>query len=329
VGSTLFFFNFIQILAIFNVDFEIKYGIWITQEFKKMKAVEISLIKSLDQSFVFYHERNPFSRWHYHPEYELVLINKGIGKRMVGDSIDRFDEGDLVFLGSNLPHEWLCDESFYTKEGFLGEGIVIHFREDFLGGYFFKTPENKRLLKLLEESAQGCLLKGETKQKITDLMLRMTIEDTESKFYTLFEIFKLLTNSNEYDLLSSPNFTTTFQSQNSQGLQKVIEFIMQNFQKKIQMKDLLDIANMSSTTFSVFFKKNYNMTFSEYLLKVRIGYACNLLTDSSRSISQISFDAGFENLSNFNRLFKKAKGITPKEFRKKAIESEKFSSFYA
>jgi AraC-like DNA-binding protein len=293
-----------------------------------MKAVEISLLKSNDQSFVFYHELNPFSRWHYHPEFELVLINKGVGKRMVGDSIDRFDEGDLVFLGSNLPHEWLCDKEYYTNEGFIGEAIVIHFREDFLGGQFFKTPETKRLLKLMEVSAQGCLLKGETKKKITDLLIRMTLEDNETKFYTLFEIFKLLTKTDEYELLSSPNFTANFQAVNGQGLQKVIEYIMQNFRKKIQMKDLLEVANMSSTAFSVFFKKNYNMSFSEYLLKVRIGYACNLLTDSSRSISQISFDAGFENLSNFNRLFKKAKGVTPKEYRRKAIESEKYNTFY-
>jgi AraC-like DNA-binding protein len=293
-----------------------------------MKAVEISLLKSNDQSFIFYHEKNPFSRWHYHPEFELVLINKGIGKRMVGDSIDRFEEGDLVFLGSNLPHEWLCDEQFYTKDGFAGEGVVIHFREDFLGGHFLKTPENKRLLKIIEESAQGCLLWGQTKQKVTNLMCRMIQEDSESKFYTLFEIFRLLSSTNEYSPLSSPNFTTNFQAHNSQGLQKVIKHIMQNFQKKIQMKDLLEIANMSSTAFSVIFKKNYNMSFSEYLLKVRIGYACNLLTDNSRSISQISFDAGFENLSNFNRLFKKSKGITPKEFRKKTLESESYSRFY-
>jgi AraC-like DNA-binding protein len=293
-----------------------------------MKAIEISLLKSNDQSFVFYHERNPFSRWHYHPEFELVLINKGTGKRMVGDSIDRFDEGDLVFLGSNLPHEWLCDEEYYTKEGFLGEGVVIHFRNDFLGGHFFRIPENKRLLKFLEVSAQGCLLKGETKQRITDLMLRMINEDPESKFYSLFEIFRLLSKIDEYELLSSPNFTSNFQAKSGQGLQKVIEYIMQNFQNKIQMKDLLEVANMSSTAFSVFFRKNYNMSFSEYLLKVRIGYACNLLTDSYRSISQISFDAGFENLSNFNRLFKKVKGVTPKEYRKKATESEKYNIFY-
>ncbi len=294
-----------------------------------MKAIEINLMKDTNQSFIFYHEKNPFSRWHYHPEFELVLIHKGSGKRMVGDHIDHFEDGDLVFLGSNLPHEWLCDEKYFDKEnGFQGEGIVIQFLEDFLGDKFFSIPENLKLRKVLDDSTQGCYIMGETKERISLIMLKMITLSPDDRLYSLFEIFKIISKTHEYQLLASPNFTSTFQAEKSNTMKKVIEYIMQNFQKKISMKDVLDLVNMSSTTFSVLFKKTYNMTFSEYLLKARIGYACSLLTDNNRSISQISFDAGFDNLSNFNRLFKKTKNLTPKEYRKMAFESEKYDKFY-
>jgi AraC-like DNA-binding protein len=294
-----------------------------------MKAVEINLIKDSSQSIIFYHEKKPFSRWHYHVEYELVYIKKGCGKRMIGDHIDRFEEGDLLFLGSNLPHEWLCDDEYFNNEdGFQGEGIVIQFVENFLGNEFFKIPENKRMLKVLDDSTQGCLIMGESKKVISEMMTNMIESDPTERFYNLLNIFNILSRSKEYQLLASPTFTTTFQADYSKSMKKVIAYIMQNFHEKLTMKKMMEIANMSSTTFSVFFKKTYNMTFSEYVLKVRIGYACSLLTDNNRSISQVSLDAGFENLSNFNRLFKKSKNITPKEFRKIALESEKYNKFY-
>ncbi len=288
------------------------------------------LTKETNQSFIFYHEFKPFSRWHYHPEFELVLINKGTGKRMVGDHIDSFESGDLVFIGACLPHEWLCNNEYYcSKEGFKGEGIVIQFLENFLGDLFFKLPENRKLWKVLEDSAQGCLLFGNTKQIISSIMIEMISMETDERLYALFNIFKQLGKYQEYQLLASPNFAASFQEEKNVSIKKVIQYIMQHFHEKIHIKDILEIANMSNTTFSVLFKKTYNLTFSEYLTKVRIGYACSLLTDNNKSISQVSIDSGFENLSNFNRLFKKSKNITPKEFRKKAFESEKFAEFYS
>lgn len=294
-----------------------------------MKALEISLIKENSQSFTFYHERNPFSRWHYHPEYELVLIAKGTGKRMVGDSMDRFDAGDLVLLGSNLPHEWLCDDPYFSHtEGFQGEGIVIQFLENFLGDHFFRLPENRRLRLLFDKSGQGCLLTGQTKVAITDIMIRMVQQEATDRFYSLMHIFLILSATNEYGLLASPAFTSSFIADTNRAMKTAIEYSMQNFHRKIPLQKVLDLTNMSSTTFSLLFKKTYNMTFTEYVLGLRLGYACSLLTENIRSISQISLDAGFENLSNFNRLFKKAKSCTPKEYRKKSTLSERFNEYY-
>ncbi len=284
-----------------------------------MKAEEITLPKNDRQSFIFYNENKPFSRWHYHPEFELVLIVKGEGQRMIGDNINRFEVGDLVFLGSMLPHQWQVDKEYITKENFLGEAIVIQFTLDFLGEKFFSLFENKKLIQFLNLSTRGCSFSGKTKDQISIIMLRMTKEDFEERLYSLFEIFKIMGFSKEYSLLASLNFNRKINAEKSSPIKKVIDYIMENFQQKISMPKMLEIANMSNTTFSVTFKKDYHMTFSEYVLKVRVGYACGLLTDNEKSISQISHESGFENLSNFNRLFKKTKGTTPKEFRKAAL----------
>ena len=191
-----------------------------------MKAVEVQLLKDYDKSFLVYHELNPFSRWHYHPEYELVLIVKGTGKRMVGDNIDRFEEGDLLLLGPNLPHEWLCDDEYFNQEeGFKGEGVVIQFEEKFLGATFFEMYENRGLKKIMADSVQGCLLEGNTKLTITEIMKKMLLQDATENLYSLLSIFRILSYSKHHVLLSSPNFLKTFQSDGYDPMKKVIQYI--------------------------------------------------------------------------------------------------------
>src|SRR5690554_3208763 len=136
-----------------------------------MKVHEIRLFKEPTKSFILYHEEKPFSPWHHHPEYELVYIKKGRGKRMIGDHIDRFIENDLVFLGSEIPHEWLCDDEFHPIDNqFYGEGIVIQFSHDFLGDKFFMIPENKSLKAFLADSYRGFEIFGSCKNQISSIM---------------------------------------------------------------------------------------------------------------------------------------------------------------
>lgn len=281
-----------------------------------MKVHEIRLFKEPAKSFIFYHEEKPFSPWHHHPEYELVYIKKGRGKRMIGDHIDRFEENDLVFVGSDIPHEWLCDREYYRNDGkFLGEGIVIQFLYDFLGEKFFEISENIPLKNFLSDSSQGFEIYGQCKEQIISLMHNMlNMNDTE-QLYTLFSIFKLLSATDELNPLASHAFLETFRLNSNSPMQKTLQFILQNFQKQIQISDLLQITNMSYTTFYNTFKYTYRMPFKSYLMNVRIGYACRLLMDATQDISEIAYESGFENLSNFNRQFKKIKGETPSRFQ--------------
>lgn len=280
-----------------------------------MKLENIRLLKEPDKSFIVYHETNPFSTWHHHPEYELVLILKGKGKRIVGDHIDRFKQNDLVLVGSYLPHEWKCDREFYEHpDGFQGEGIVYQFLEDFLGAQFINIPENKKLKKILDESYNGLKFFGKTKKEIISLMVQNYNLEGVDRLYSLLSIFRILSKTKEYSLLSSPGFMDPFYKEGNEPMQKVLEYMLQSFHKEIKIKDLLAITSMSNTAFCMAFKRTYRMTFKEYLVQTRVGYACKLLNESSLNISQIAYNSGFENISNFNRQFKKIKGITPSQY---------------
>ncbi len=288
-----------------------------------MKVANVRLLQEPDKSFIYYKENNPFTTWHYHPEIELCLITKGQGKRMIGDNIDRFKENDLTLIGANTPHEFLCDSQYYSVDGgFSGEGIVIQFLPNFLGEKFLNIPENKKLKNFIFAADMGYSFFGKTKRKIIALMLKMKDMDEIDKLYSLFSIFRIFASTKEYKILSSPAYSNPFWQEEHNPMQKALKFIMQNFQGKIYIKDLLQITSMSNSTFYATFKKTYRMSFKEYLLNIRIGYACKLLTDPTQSISCIAYESGFENISNFNRQFKKIKGITPSEFVRKIKDME-------
>lgn len=282
-----------------------------------MEIANIRLFQAPNSSFIVYKENQPFSRWHQHPEYELVLITKGKGRRIVGDNIERFEENDLVFLGPYTPHEWLCDSKYMKNPDFFcGEGIVIQFLPDFLGKIFFEIHENHTLKEFLNKSYRGYSIQGRSKNDIMCIMHEMLNESNTERLYSLFLIFRIFATSIEINTLASNAFMATCPSNENSPMQKTLQFLMQNFHTQIQVKDMLCIANMSHTSFCAAFKYSYKMTFKDYLLNLRVGYACKILSDTTLQISEIAFNCGFENISNFNRQFKKMKGITPTKFQK-------------
>lgn len=280
-----------------------------------MKVLSIRSMLGPDKSFIFCKDNKTFAPWHNHPEYELVLVLKGRGKRMVGDNIDRFYENDLVFLGPYTPHEYLCDPEYYNNPaGFQGECIFIQFLYDFIGEKFFEIPENLDLSKFIKESSRGYEFFGETKEKIISAIIDMVEMNDKKRFYTLLSIFEIFATTKEIKILSSPAFDDKFWIKENEPIQKALQFISQNFHKPIGTEYLLKVTNMSNTSFYNAFKTTCRMPFKEYLLNLRIGYACKLLTNSTEHISSIAYDSGFGNISNFNRQFKKIKGMTPSQF---------------
>lgn len=284
-----------------------------------MKSIELGFPLEFDKSFVVFEEIGKFfpCPWHYHSEYELVLVLKSTGRRMVGDHIGYFNEGDLVFMGSLLPHVWKNDPVFTKGQAdCLAEAIVIHFKDTFLGEKFFEIPEMEAFKGFLKKSNHGMVIKGKAKENINALMKRMPGMNGLQRLSTLISIFDILSGTTEYDLLASPGFVKNIHLQGSDRFNKINEYIMQNFDQEIALPEVASVANMAVTTFCNFFKEHYRVTFVEYLNTVRIGHACKLLAEKNQNIVEISYECGFNNLANFNRQFKKYKGMTPTHYRK-------------
>jgi AraC-like DNA-binding protein len=284
-----------------------------------MKAIEQRLPQDFDKSFVVFRETGKYfpCPWHFHPEYELVLVLHSTGRRMVGDHIGYFNEGDLVFMGTGIPHVWINDQEFFNGQvDYDADAIVIHFMDRFLGEKFLNIPEMENFKNILRLSSRGMTLYGETREKITALMKNMITMSGLKRLSALFDIFDLLANSTEYELLASPGFTQKIELKSTDRFGKVTEYIMRNFDKDITLPEAASIANMAVTTFCNFFRDHFRVTFVEYVNAIRVGYACKLLGDEDRNIVEIAYESGFKNLANFNRQFKRLKNMTPSEYRR-------------
>lgn len=255
---------------------------------------------------------NHFLRiWHFHEEFELVLILKSSGMRFVGDSIEEFDVGDLVLIGKNLPHMWLNAEKYFKNDSTLqAEAIAIHFKYEFLGTAFFKVPEMQQIRQLLEMASQGIKFEHISKTLMEEIKNLVTLDAT-SKIIKLIAILNILSKHQDYQLLSSNGFVHTFHKTENRRLDKMYEYIFQNFNKPISASDVAAILNMNKSAFSRFFKKIHRKPFTKYLNELRIGYACKLLLAGNEPITSIGYLCGFNNISNFNRQFKIIKGESP------------------
>jgi AraC-like DNA-binding protein len=287
-----------------------------------MKIAKLRLPQQTDKSFIVHHEFYPFAPWHHHPEYELVLVLKGKGRRMVGNNVDRFREHDLIFTGPFLPHQWLPDSDCPGHpDNFQESAFVIQFLDDFLGEKFFDVPENISLKKFLAGSSRGCKFYGESKKKIISIFLKMMDASETGLLYGLLSIFEVFATTSEFHYLSSADSVESFALKENESMQKALQYIMQNFQQDIQIKDLLEVTNMSYATFYNYFRRNYKVPFKEYLLDIRVDYACKLLKDEALNISEIAYTCGFENLSNFNRQFRRLRSMTPSQYQRQLLES--------
>ena len=247
--------------------------------------------------------------WHYHSEFELVMILKGRGKRFVGNHISDYDEGSITFLGSNLPH-------LFRKENLNENGgsLVIHFKEDFLGDEFKLIPEMQKIKLLLEKSKMGLHLYGNTRDRIGEQMTVILKLKGMERLIALLSLLTALSESTEYELLSSPDVIGQNVKDNDR-LNKVFDYVMSHFTENIQIEQVAEISNMSYSGFSRYFKNRTKKTFSHFVNEIRIGHACKRLMEDDVSISTVCFESGFNNLAHFNEQFKRIIKLTPYQFK--------------
>lgn len=254
---------------------------------------------------------------HYHPEFELTLIVKSFGQRRIGDNIENFHEGDLVLVGNNLPHVWKNDEIFFDETtNMKAQAICVKFLPDFGGTGFLERPEMNSIRKLLEEKASfGIKLLGNLRTKVEKIMLQLPELDETERFIQLLQILHLISKSNEYNLLSSLTFRNE-NHKNAHRINLVLDYIMENYDDVLTLEKLAGLINMNKNAFCRFFKRGTRKNLFTVINEVRIGKACQHLTETEMNVLQVCFACGFNNISNFNKTFKRITGVSPLQYRK-------------
>ncbi|TAF45220.1 MAG: helix-turn-helix domain-containing protein [Sphingobacteriales bacterium] len=272
-----------------------------------------------NQSFSVRHDIVPFflNRLHYHAEIELIHIVKGKGTQFIGDSIHHFNDGDVVLVGSNLPHYWKCDDMYFQNNTDLNvEAKVVHFSEDLWGEKFLELPENKVLNDLYKKSSKGILITGKTKEKVIQIIDKMLLEKNMKRVLLLLEVLESIANSNEYSFLSSSIATNNYNEAEAKRLNNIYQYSLANFKKKITLEEIADVANISTNSFCRYFKTKTQKTYSQYLIETRVLYSCKLLIENKLTISGVCYESGFNNFSNFNKFFKSIVGKSPLQYKK-------------
>ncbi|WMW77058.1 AraC family transcriptional regulator [Flavobacterium sp. 20NA77.7] len=276
-----------------------------------MKAIlEDIKIKKGRASFFAYTYQVPYFefKWHYHPEYELTYIVKGSGYRIVGNTYEYFKEGDLVLLGSNLPHTWTGKSNQQEHS----EAIVIQFSSEMIHS-LLAYEESEYMYKMLKDSAMGLNFKS-----TNEIVNKMEIVLSSNGFEKIINLIALLNDLSKvaYRLISPNSFHTIVSKKNENRINKVCLYIQHNFNSKITLKQVAELIHQTESNFCKFFKKATGITFSDYVNEIRINEACRLLELTEMTISEIVFETGFENQSYFNRVFATKKKQTPSHYRK-------------
>jgi AraC-like DNA-binding protein len=282
-----------------------------------MKATYEQLSDHIENSFLIRYFRLPRfeAPFHFHPELELTFIESSKGKRFVGRQVSDFDAGDLVLLGANVPHCWL-NNTPNTEGDDLAKSTVIQFRQDFLGTPFLETPEMAAIQFLFQKAQSGILIKGKTRDMVADKMAFATTKNPFQKLLQLLDILQTIAISNETELIDPQFSTTTLSPIDTERFQKIYAYIISNYAQGIDLETIAAVAHLTPTAFCRYFKKMTRKTLVEVVTEFRIKHACQLLTSTDKSVSDICFESGFGNISFFNKQFKNALGHSPLAYRK-------------
>ncbi len=250
---------------------------------------------------------------HFHEEFELNFIEHAPGaKRIVGDHQGVLGNWELVLAGSNLPHGWFthecaCEDVFE---------ITIQFHRDLFDPKFLRRNQLSPIRTMLERSARGILFSESTAQSIKPRLMDLSQKSGFNSVLDLFSIFHDLSTSGQMQMLSNPTFTNQKFDNYSRRIEKAFNFMNEHYKKEISLADIAKVVGMTEVACSRFIKKRTGRTFTENLNEIRLGHASRYLIDTTMSVSEISYVCGFNNISYFNRIFKKKNNCTPKEFRK-------------
>ncbi len=258
----------------------------------------------------------PLERWHCHDEYELQLIVGARGRAFVGDYVGHFEPGHLVLTGPRLPHNWISTD--LPPDGLSVRSLVIQFREGPLREGMRAIKELEECLPLLERARRGIEFFG-LSDSVRDRFHRIRQSHGLERFAEFAGLLCLLKRCNDYRLLSSDPATGLGPGDTRAAINKIVEYVNENYAEPMSIAAVAARVNMSESSFSRYFSKATESTFTAFVNRVRVHKACELLMHSENQISSICYAVGYNNVANFNRRFREVKGITPTEFRRQSL----------
>jgi len=278
---------------------------------------EITPLTQNDCFTVFSREKTEFNfPLHNHEDMEINLILNAAGaQRIVGDHIGELDDCELVCVGSNLAHGWF---THHCKSKHIKE-VTIQFHKDLFDERFLSRNELVNIRNMFENSKRGLMFQ---KAAIESIAPRILALEHKNGFDSILELLSIIHDMSLYRdvrLLSDLSFTVDQFNSNSRRIENVFKYMNTNFSKQITLGDVAAIAHMTKTSFSRFIKQRTGYSFVESRDEIRLGHVSKMLIDTSNSVAEIAFKCGFNNMANFNRVFKSKKGLTPKEFRENYV----------
>lgn len=285
-----------------------------------MKIEKTKITSYLNSSISVLSREEPFFQapFHSHPELELVYVKESFGKRIVGNSVEPFKAGDMVFLGSNIPHVWLNDEVYYQENADLkAKAIVVYFKKEIFGTAFFELKETQKINSFFNQAVRGLAITGETNLLIAKKLEKLVLKKDFEMIAGLFKILALLSESTDINYINSEFYVPLIENSRKDKLSAVFEYLEKQYNEEISLVKIAEIANLTPTSFCRLFRLKTKKSFVAYLNEIRVSNACKMLIETDLGIAEIAYKCGYKTVSNFNQLFKKINKMTPKDFRNK------------
>ncbi len=257
------------------------------------------------------------SSWHYHNNYEISFITEGTGKRIVADSIEEFQPGDLVFIGSNLPHVWIAEKEQRLFSGRTLEMVFLQFSANILFPQLLSLPEFRYVKKALELSERGIQIVGQTLNEVSEIMLQLPYLKGFDRINHFYRLMDIIGKSDTNIPLASEEYLRKRFTPANRRIALLNDYLMTHYREEIDLKKLAELVSMAEGSLCRFFKMHVGTSIFDYLNQIKVEFACKLLMDQELTIVDACLDSGFNNLSHFNKQFRKNTGVTPTEYRKR------------
>lgn len=282
-----------------------------------MKIFEEVINYPADNSFLIKYDDFPHFTvpWHLHTEYEIVYIIKSFGKKFVGDTVGDFAPGDLSVYGSKLPHFYMNDQQFYRGDPALKVNAIV---VQFPAGYFppsqLHQPEFSAVKRLLTSASSGLAFQGEAAETGGRILHEMLTSAGMQRHLLFVKLIDFLGGA-ESQMIATPGYTNAMDDRGEPRMSKIYKFTTRNYNRHITLGEAASVAGMNTSAFCRYFRQKTGKTYAQFVNELRISYACKFLRHGNQTIARISDEAGFNNLSNFNRQFKSIIGKSPSEYR--------------